>query len=595
MTGLAFRALKKMILWTPTLGGLFGMELSLLSSINSPGMVGQVVTWTAAASGSSQNVRYRFRARNVDAGAGEFRIIRDFSPSATLDWTSIEREGNYEMEVTAKDLSTGETKTSVTPFHLLSRVSGDRAALSPAANPLVYLFSAPPCSAGDRMRVEFRAEGAVPMRTPYRDCVPGVSMNFYLAGLRPESTCAARAVLEKGGPAEEILFFTGERPQLSYELSLATDLPEGMMQSSPEGVILTSNGLATDLAGNPLWSAPHIVNNMTRPESGGYFWGVYSNPTGGHAGQGIRKFDLAGLTILETNAERVNEQLRAMGRREIAAFHHEVRTLPGGNIVALAAVEQLIKDAQGPGEVDVIGDMIIILDPQLRVVWTWDAFDWLDITRNAVLGEVCAGSGGGCTPQYLALLANDWTHSNSVQLTPDGDFLVSVRHQDWILKIRYANGDGDGHIVWRLGPGGDFTFTGDNGDPWPWFSHQHDASIDWSDPERLLVYDNGNTRWSETGEGYSRGQVLRIDEAQRTVSFELNAHLGWFSPAVGSAQKLANGNYHFNSGYVIEADQSLAGYSLEVDAAGQISYALRTGTMVYRSFRLPDLYSGALY
>lgn len=577
------------------ISGLSAMDLALRSSINSPGMVGQVITWTAESSGNSGNMRYRFRARQMDGGAG-FHLIRDFSPSDTLDWTSIEREGNYEIEVTAKDLASGETKSAVAPFQLLSRVPGDRAVMSPTANPLVYLFSAPPCRAGDRMRVEFRTEGFAPVRTPYRDCLNGLSMNFYLAGLRPESTYAARAVLASSGPTDEILFFSGERPNLTYELSLATDLPDGMMQSAPEGVILSSNGLATDLAGNPLWSAPRIVNNITRPEPGGYFWGVFSRPNGGPAGQGIRKFDLAGVTILETNAERINEQLRAMGRtREIVAFHHEVRTLPGGNIVALAAVEQLMKDVQDPAEVDIIGDMILVLDPQLHIVWTWDAFDWLDVSRKAILGEVCTGLGGGCTPQYLALSANDWTHSNSVQLTPDGDFLVSVRHQDWLLKIHYANGSGDGHIVWRLGRDGDFTFLDDTADAWPWFSHQHDASIDWADPGRLLVYDNGNTRWSETGAGYSRGQVLRIDEVQRTVAFELNAHLGWFSPAVGSAQKLANGNFHFDSGYVIEPDNSLAGYSLEVDASGQISYALRTGTMVYRSFRLPDLYSGTLY
>lgn len=577
------------------LSGLLAMDLSLRPSLNSPGVVGQVITWSAdVGGGSSSNVRYRFRTRLVDGG-GEFRMIRDFSPSATLDWTSIEREGNYEIEVTARDLASGETKSAIAAFHLLARVAEDRAALNPTANPLVYLFSAPPCRAGDRMRVEFRTEGLSPSRTPYRDCIDGVSMNFYLAGIRPESTYVARSVLERGGPTDEILFFTGERPRLSYELSLATDLPDGMMQSAPEGLILTSNGLATDLAGNPLWSSPRIVNSITRPEPGGYFWGVFSHPTGGPAEQGIRKFDLAGMTILETNAERVNEQLRAMGRREIVAFHHEVRTLPDGKIVALAAVEQLMEDVQGPGEVDIVGDMVVVLDPQLRVIWTWDAFDWLDVSRKAVLDEVCTGPGGGCTPQYLAFSANDWTHSNSVQLAPDGDFLVSVRHQDWLLKIHYANGTGDGHIVWRLGRDGDFTFLDNSSDAWPWFSHQHDASIDWSDPGRLLVYDNGNTRWSETGDAYSRGQVLRIDEASRTVSFELNAHLGWFSPAVGSAQKLGNGNFHFDSGYVIEPDNSLAGYSLEVDASGQISYALRTSTMVYRSFRLPDLYSATLH
>ena len=78
----------------------------------------------------------------------------------------------------------------------------------------------------------------------------------------------------------------------------------------------------------------------------------------------------------------------------------------------------------------------------------------------------------GCASFYLAPVANDWTHGNSLQLTPDGNILYSSRHQDWIIKIDYRDGTGTGNILWRMGPGGDFTFNNVNHDPWPWFSHQ---------------------------------------------------------------------------------------------------------------------------
>ncbi len=100
--------------------------------------------------------------------------------------------------------------------------------------------------------------------------------------------------------------------------------------------------------------------------------------------QAIRKVDLVGLTVLETNAAQVNEQLVAMGRRPISGFHHEVRTLPDGRILALADVEQILTDVQGPGPVDVLGDMIIVFDPNLQVLWTWDTFDHLDTARLAM-------------------------------------------------------------------------------------------------------------------------------------------------------------------------------------------------------------------
>ena len=79
----------------------------------------------------------------------------------------------------------------------------------------------------------------------------------------------------------------------------------------------------------------------------------------------------------------------------------------------------------------------------------------------------------GCPPVNLAPVANNWLHSNSVSYTADGHFLLSMRHQDWVIKINYAIGAGSGNVIWRLGKDDDFTIT--SSDPYPWFSHQHDA------------------------------------------------------------------------------------------------------------------------
>jgi hypothetical protein len=38
----------------------------------------------------------------------------------------------------------------------------------------------------------------------------------------------------------------------------------------------------------------------------------------------------------------------------------------------------------------------------------------------------------------------------------DGNLILSVRHQDWVIKIDYRGGSGDGHMIWRLGQNGDF-------------------------------------------------------------------------------------------------------------------------------------------
>ena len=74
-----------------------------------------------------------------------------------------------------------------------------------------------------------------------------------------------------------------------------------------------------------------------------------------------------------------------------------------------------------------------------------------------MLGETCVVA-ATCPPFILApSRPMDWTHGNSHFLqTPDGHLLYSSRHQDWLIKIAYDNGEGDGHIIWKLGKDGVF-------------------------------------------------------------------------------------------------------------------------------------------
>ena len=105
--------------------------------------------------------------------------------------------------------------------------------------------------------------------------------------------------------------------------------------------------------------------------------------------------------------------------------------------------------------------MVLVLDPDFQVKWAWDAFDHMDVRRGPVLGEVTQPGSPEPTGVVPLLPAVDWLHVNSVALSPaDGNLILSVRHQDWVIKIDYRNGAGDGHVVWRLGQGGDFTLTG---------------------------------------------------------------------------------------------------------------------------------------
>jgi hypothetical protein len=513
-------------------------------------------------------------------------MIRDFGPLSALDWPAYQ-DGSYEMEVAARDNHTGDIALASTIVSV-NLAAGNGPVVTPTQNSLVFHYSEPSCLAGQRMRVEFQGPDQLLHATPYKDCKPGSGMNFLLAGMLPQTTYSAQHRIDTGsqsllGPA--VSFTTGKIPA-----GLAPAIVPGTQQADTlQPVLLTSynpgRSLAFDLAGNIIWYGPSIPQKLTHMDSGGYMWSVVELLGRPKEEQLIQKFDLTGVVVLETNVARVNEQLTALGKRPISSFHHEARTLPNGRILGLASVEQILTDIQGPGPVDVIGDMIIVFDSNLNVLWTWDTFDNLDPKRTAVLGDDCIA----CGPHYLsAPAATDWMHGNSVQQTADGQLLYSSRHQDWVIKISYDNGQGDGHVIWKMGKDGDFQFLFT--DSYPWFSHQHDANFEDGDPTLLDVFDNGNTHVALLGEAYSRGMVLRVDETNRTVTPVTIVNPGLYAPAFGTAQRLKNGNMNFDFGYVAEPG-GVNAYALENGSNGTTVFTSKSSTPVYRAFRMSDLYT----
>jgi arylsulfate sulfotransferase len=562
------------------------MTVTVSPGVPSPVPLGTPVSFTAdAANDAGDTLWYRFRVRKQ---GGDYQMVRDFGPASTLNWTTLAHEGVYEMEVSVRDLNTGDVGASSVSFQLQSMISGTQPVISPTSNSLVFVYSAPACAGGGRMRVVFKAPDGSKQQTPYQACRSGLTMNFYLAGLQANTVYTAHHLLDTGssfktGP--DVNFTTADLPANLYSDSILTPSQgaesDHILLGSPVG----TNPVANDLAGNILWYGPNDLTFVTRVESGGVFWGIVETPGGDPSLQVVRKFDLTGMTLLETNAARISEQLSALGKRAITAFHHEARTLQDGNIAVLASVEQIVTDVQGPGPVDVLGDMIVVLDKSLNVVWTWDTFDNLDIHRMAPLGETCPAA--GCPPFYLAPAANDWTHGNAIQETADGNLLYSTRNQDWLIKISYDGANGDGHIIWRLGIGGDFQVN--SNDPFPWFSHQHDGNFTTSDPTKLLVFDDGNTRVAMQG-GNSRGQVWQIDEPNLIATSLLNVDLGVYAAAVGSAQLLRDGNYQFDAGFVQE-NNTIDSYSFEVNPSSQIVYETHQNAILYRTFRMTDMYT----
>jgi arylsulfate sulfotransferase len=570
------------------------VKITLEPSVASPQPVGTSVMWKATATGLTGTLLYQFSVRPQNSST--YNIVRDFTLTNTLPWTSLQ-QGAYEVSVT---VTPGGPKSyqAFAGYDFVSRVTAGVPVVSATQNPLVALYSAPPCTAGV-VTVSFwpTAGNTIHQTTAGQTCVAGQSLNFYLAGMQATAQYTVQQTLVNGiqtTPGPLLSFKTGavNVPLPSY--SLLT--PPNTQSSTTDDIMLMSfkalhntppfypSGAAFDLHGNVLWYYwdPEFPANpedgyVTRPVAGGTMLLLVGTENA------LREVDLAGNVVRETNKHPINQQLTKLGQDTIICLSHEGLRLPNGHTVTIGSVERLLDGVQGAGEVDVVGNMVIDLDENFQVAWTWNTFDFLDTSRQAVLNEKYSGE----CPLALAKIANDWTHANSLLLTSDGNLLISLRDQDWIVKFNYDNGAGNGNLIWTLGNDGNFSIDYNN--PWPWFSHQHDIEFDGVNYE---VFDNGNTRVAPppvgVGGGNSRGYVFSLNETSMTAKVVLAQNLGTYSPSFGSAQLLENGNYAFLSGN-INGQQSTQ--TVELLPSGTLNSAFLWQTAAYRWFRMPNLYT----
>jgi len=291
----------------------------------------------------------------------------------------------------------------------------------------------------------------------------------------------------------------------------------------------------------------------------------------------------------------------------LGSFYHDAIRLANGQTMVLGNVQRVFPaGTQGStSPLDIIGALIVVLDRDFQVIGYWNAFDHactgtgcLDINRPG--DTECPANAqrepeAGCPPVLLLCPANDWLHANSLAyLAGDGDLLVSLRDQNWVIKLDYNNATGTGAILWRLGLGGDFNVTGTTGRSYPWFSGQHDAGFVDDAEQTFLVFDNGTTRYAKQG-GDSRGQVWNIDQTHMTASLQLNADLGAYSRSLGSAQLLQNGDYMFQAGN-IQLGGNVTVQNTEVTPKATAVYQFQSigPAPSYRGWRLPDLYHATL-
>ena len=168
------------------------------------------------------------------------------------------------------------------------------------------------------------------------------------------------------------------------------------------------------------------------------------------------------------------------------------------------------------------------------------------------------------------------SHINSIDKTPDGDYLISGRHTDTVYLISGQ----DGSIKWRLGGASStFALKGFN------FSAQHDARLLATNDSNvsLVSFLNNAANEYENSSSTSEGLIIALDH--RTQSAAIVSQFprpdGLLTDRRGNVQVLDNGD--------VFICWSESGYISEFNKAGQLALEARfvdRRLASYRAFKM---------
>jgi len=576
----------------------------------------------------------------VPAATAQFSITP--SPGASVQWYvngiaggssalgTIDATGKYAAPSAPAPLSVMVSATEATNPKLFSAavtvyvvVPGSTGTSN---NPQVaaYTISAPQ---GGAMSVEFGLDTTYG-RSTWQQPTPqyGGAVRMLVAGMNAPATYHMRADIDFGNG---IVFHDADQTFASV-LAIPPIVPTVTQTAglTPQPGIEVINPItdllyAYDLQGNFIWgmgppagAGPpsiwhsikllpngHLLTQLS-PESAFPVDGTFI-PAG--TVFAAYELELDGTIVRQVTLAQLNANLAASGYRDglgnqvtLLDIHHDITLNPvTGHWIMLANTTRVETDDPGTtGPTTILGDVILDVDPNnnFSVDWVWNEFDHLDITRH---------------PQSI----QDWTHTNAIVYSPDDHALmVSVRYQNWILKVDYNDGAGAGDILWHFGYQGDFTLVGGT-DPQDWPYAQHLPSFTTTNTTGvfgLTLMDNGDNRQFASGAAcpvalingfclYSRDPQFTVDETAMTATLNLVEPFTNYSNFGGNAEVLANGDAYadFCSSETPDHPTVAGGYLVEYTPGGspQLVWSMDMGEAVdvYRGLRWDSFYPGVAW
>jgi hypothetical protein len=422
--------------------------------------------------------------------------------------------------------------------------------------------------------------------------------------MKPSTTYHMRAKIISAGSViwsdQDRIFTTGSLPEPAPTMIVTRTPAPALHATENPGVELVAfspqpntnvlEAFVADRDGNPIWyyDPPGTVGFLKPMPNGHILVDLTLNDT-----NLIREIDLAGKKIRELPSQALQQALLNIGQSwTVQNFSHDFVPLDNGHLIVLLQISKDFTNLSGypaGSTTTVLGDALVDLDPSWNPVWAWSTFDHLDVNRRPMLFP-------------------DWTHSNAVLYNPeDGNLLLSIRHQHWVVCIDYQNGGGSGDILWKLGNQGDFTLTNST-DSDDWFFAQHFPSfVNHNGTQMTLaLFDNGDDRTNNQGTVcgnpnapacYSRATILQLDRSTMQAQLLWQDLPGFYSFWGGAINELQNGNVEFEMSApfqkpILGSRVMEVAQTIDQEVVWQMD--LLAGSS-YRTYRIPSLYPGVTW
>jgi hypothetical protein len=249
--------------------------------------------------------------------------------------------------------------------------------------------------------------------------------------------------------------------------------------------------------------------------------------------------------------------------------HHDMEYNPISN--TFLTLNNYVKTVNGTR---VLFDKIVEFNASGEVLWTWDTYEYVDLSEACVYND---------TATYMGENVMDFTHCNTIQWDYNESIVyLNSRHLNTFYKINMS----DSEVIWGCGEHGDFLLQDPNGKQVSslWY---HSHAVEQVEPGVFMMFDNDFHNETDVNDGRSRILEVTLNEQNMTASetWSWTAPKDYWSPYWGKVDRLPNGDRigtfgtqtkHYNS--------SIGAVLVEVNSTGGLvrTWTFPVGWGIYR-------------